>query len=142
MLSGSPDVSPPAKVYLPWTTRKKICHSLITKDSDDDTWFSYLRFDYMHHKPPSPLSSFYPSFYFSNALNFQTGGGQNFKRRNVERVTFRNFKIAIIKITKNDSIVLLSNFFFFFLEIIWILEILNNFSSCEILIFQMVKSKK
>ena len=30
------------------------------------------------------------------------GGGQNFERRNVERLTFRNFKIANIKITKDE----------------------------------------
>ena len=29
------------------------------------------------------------------------GGGQNLERRNVERPTFRNFKIANIKITKD-----------------------------------------
>ena len=31
-----------------------------------------------------------------------SGGGQNFERCYVERLTFRNFKIANIKITKND----------------------------------------
>ena len=30
------------------------------------------------------------------------GGGQNLEQRNVERPIFRNFKIAHIKITKND----------------------------------------
>ena len=30
------------------------------------------------------------------------GGGQNFERRNVEWLTFRNFKIANIKITKDE----------------------------------------
>ena len=30
------------------------------------------------------------------------GGSQNFERRNVERLTFRNFNIANIKITKDD----------------------------------------
>ena len=37
------------------------------------------------------------------------------------------------------SIVLLSNLFFHFLKIIWILKICNNFSDCKILIFTMVK---
>ena len=31
-----------------------------------------------------------------------SGGGQNFERRNVDRLTFRNFKIANIKITKDE----------------------------------------
>ena len=31
-----------------------------------------------------------------------TGGGQNLERQNVERLTFRNFKIANIKITKDE----------------------------------------
>ena len=35
-------------------------------------------------------------------LKNNSGGGQNFERRNVERLTFRNFKIANIKITKNE----------------------------------------
>ena len=30
------------------------------------------------------------------------GGGQNLERQNVERLTFRNFKIANIKITKDE----------------------------------------
>ena len=30
------------------------------------------------------------------------GGGQNFERRNVERLKFRNFKVANIKITKDE----------------------------------------
>ena len=30
------------------------------------------------------------------------GGGQNFKRRNVERLKFRNFKVTNIKITKDE----------------------------------------
>ena len=30
------------------------------------------------------------------------GGGQNLERRNVERPIFRNFKIANIKITKDE----------------------------------------
>ena len=30
------------------------------------------------------------------------GGDQNFERRNVERLTFRNFKIANIKIMKDE----------------------------------------
>ena len=34
-------------------------------------------------------------------MNYSSGG-QNYLRRNVERVTFRNFKIANIKITKDE----------------------------------------
>ena len=30
------------------------------------------------------------------------GGGQNFERRNVERLKFRNFKVANIKITNDE----------------------------------------
>ena len=30
------------------------------------------------------------------------GGGQNFERRNVKRLKFRNFKVANIKITKDE----------------------------------------
>ena len=44
------------------------------------------------------------------------GGGQNFERRNVERLTFRNFKIANIKITKDeifDSFIIKFIFSFF-----------------------------
>ena len=40
-----------------------------------------------------------------------TGGGQNLERRNVERPTFRNFKIVNIKITKHE---LFDNFIFEF----------------------------
>ena len=36
------------------------------------------------------------------------------------------------------SIILFSNLIFHFLEIIWTLRIFNIFSSCEILIFQMI----
>ena len=32
----------------------------------------------------------------------EPGGGQNFERRNVERLKFRNFKVANIKITKDE----------------------------------------
>ena len=38
------------------------------------------------------------------------GGGQNLERRNLERPIFRNFKIANIKITKNE---LFANFIFY-----------------------------
>ena len=41
-------------------------------------------------------------------------------------------RIANIKIY---SIILLSNLFFHFLEIIWILKIFNTFLNCKILIF-------
>ena len=37
------------------------------------------------------------------------------------------------------SIILFSNLIFHFLKIIWTPKIFNNFSSCEILIFQMVE---
>ena len=36
---------------------------------------------------------------------YARGGGLNFERRNVERLTFRNFKIANIKITKDELFV-------------------------------------
>ena len=52
-------------------------------------------------------------------------GGQILELRNVERPIFRNFKIANIKITKNE---LFDSFIYEF-----------NFSNCEILIFQMVE---
>ena len=44
------------------------------------------------------------------------GGGQNLERRNVERPIFRNFKIANIKITKDelfDHFIFEFNFSFF-----------------------------
>ena len=45
------------------------------------------------------------------------GGGQNLERRNVERPLFRNFKIANIKIKKDELFDnFISNFFFHFLE--------------------------
>ena len=48
------------------------------------------------------------------------GGGQNFERRNVERLKFRNFKVANINITIDE---LFDSFsiefiFFIFLQII------------------------
>ena len=73
-------------------------------------------------------------------LQIKRGEGQNLERRNVERPIFRNFEIANIKIMKDE---LSDNFIFefncSFLEIIWTPKILNNFSSCGILIFQMVE---
>ena len=42
---------------------------------------------------------------FERSLIFKiemTGGGQNMERRNVERPIFRKFKIANIKITKDE----------------------------------------
>ena len=39
---------------------------------------------------------------WNRASSANRGGGQNFERRNVERLTFRNFKIANIKITKDE----------------------------------------
>ena len=60
------------------------------------------------------------------------GGGQNLERRNVERTTFQNFKIAIIKIRKDELIgsFIFGILFFHFLEIICTLKIFNNFSTC------------
>ena len=46
----------------------------------------------------------------------KSGGGQNLERQNVERPIFRNFKIANIKITKDeifDNFTFKFNFFFF-----------------------------
>ena len=40
--------------------------------------------------------------YNSHGFYGCSGGGQNFERRNVERLKFQNFKVANIKITKND----------------------------------------
>ena len=60
-------------------------------------------------------------FFFSydfNLLVGKMGEGQILKRQNVERSIFRNFKTANIKITKDQSIVLFSNLFFHFLEIV------------------------
>ena len=52
-------------------------------------------------------------------MSYSTGGGRNFERRNVERLIFRNFKIANIKITKNDLFDgFIIEFIFSFLEII------------------------
>ena len=65
------------------------------------------------------------------------GEGQNLKRRNVERTIFWNFEIANIKITEYE---LFDNSVFQnFLEFIQTPKIFNNFSSCEIRIFQMVE---
>ena len=76
-------------------------------------------------------------------MNFKKwDGGQNLKRRNVERPIFWNLKIANIKITKHelfDNFIFESNFYF--LEIIWTPKVFNNFPNCEILIFQMVELK-
>ena len=69
-----------------------------------------------------------------------SGGGQNSERRNVERTIFQDFKIADIIITKDelfDSFIF--EFIFYFLEFILTPKIYNNFSSCKILIFRMVK---
>ena len=60
-------------------------------------------------------------FFFSydfNLLVGKMGEGQILKRQNVERSIFRNFKTANIEITKDQSIVLFSNLFFHFLEIV------------------------
>ena len=52
-------------------------------------------------------------------LRPDTGGGQNLERRSAERLTFRNSKIASIKIMKNDLIdSFIIIFIFSFLEII------------------------
>ena len=52
-------------------------------------------------------------------INIFLGGGQNLEPRNVERLIFRNFEIANIKMTID--------------------ELFDNFSSCEIFIFQMIE---
>ena len=44
------------------------------------------------------------------------GGGQNLERRNLERLIFRNFNIANIKVTKDelfDNLIFEFNFVFF-----------------------------
>ena len=79
----------------------------------------------------------WPVNIFSTELKFKRGGCQNLERWNVERPTFRNFKIANRKMKESYSIVLLSHLFFHFLEIIS--TIFSNFSNCKILIFHMVK---
>ena len=68
------------------------------------------------------------------------GGGQNFERRNVERPIFRNSKIANIKIMKDE--LLFDNFIFefnfpFFIN--YFPESFDNFSSCELLNFEIVE---
>ena len=45
---------------------------------------------------------------------FCKGGGQNFERRNVERLIFQNFKITKIKITKDEFHNFISEFNFSF----------------------------
>ena len=41
--------------------------------------------------------------YFNiRGFEFSKGGGQNFERRNVERLQFRNFTVANSKITKDE----------------------------------------
>ena len=60
----------------------------------------------------------------------QMGGSQN-----LERLKFRNFKVANIKIKKDEFFDSFLIVFFHFLDIIWILKIFINFSNCKILIF-------
>ena len=60
-----------------------------------------------------------------------SGRFKNLERPNVEWPIFRNFKIANIKITKNELFVISSLFFYFF-EIIWTPEIFYNFSNFKI----------
>ena len=71
------------------------------------------------------------------------GGGQNLEWRNVEWPVFRNLKIVVIKIKKDE---LFDNFifelFFHFLEIIWTPKIFKSFRYCKILIFHVVRLKK
>ena len=58
-------------------------------------------------------------WYRNGFLHIFQGGGQNFERRNVERLIFRNLKIANIKITKNDLFdSFIIKLIFSFLEII------------------------
>ena len=59
-----------------------------------------------------------------------SGGGQNLERRNVERPIFRNFKIANIKITKDE---LFDSFIFEF-----IFSLLINYLH-NLIISQIVK---
>ena len=61
------------------------------------------------------------------------GGSQNFERRNVERLTFRNFKIVNIKITKDD---LFDSFIIEF--IFFIFKKLFEYSK-YLIIFQIVR---
>ena len=78
------------------------------------------------------------TFTLISLIKQNLGGGQNFERRNVERLKFRNFKVANIKITKDEFFDSFLIVFFHSLDIIWILKIFNNFSICKILILQMV----
>ena len=48
-------------------------------------------------------------YFFIEHFLISPGGGQNLERHNVERPVFRNFKIANIKIKKNE---LFDNFIF------------------------------
>ena len=68
------------------------------------------------------------------------GGSQNFERRNVKRSIFRNFKIANIKITKDELFDSFTVEFIFFISYkLFEPEYLIILSNCKILIFQMKK---
>ena len=77
--------------------------------------------------------------------SFRSGGGQNLKRRNVKQSIFRIFKIANIKRTKDElfhSFICEFNFSYFryfsYFFLFYLPKVFDNFSSCEIFIFQMV----
>ena len=65
------------------------------------------------------------------------------ERRNVERSIVRNFKIANIKITKDELFVsFIVKFVLFFYKLFKQPKNLMILSNCKILIFRMVKFKK
>ena len=51
---------------------------------------------------PRWISNNIPTLRFSSAEDFKVGGLQNLEWPNVERPTFRNFKITNIKIAKDE----------------------------------------
>ena len=64
--------------------------------------------------------------YWVNRLKTRSGR-QNLGRRNIERLIFRNFKIANIKITKDELFDrFIFEFIFHFLQIIWTPKLFNN----------------
>ena len=52
--------------------------------------------------------------YFTIRVGAFLGGGQNFERRNIVRLKFRNFKVTNIKITKDEFFDTLLSYFFIF----------------------------
>ena len=61
-----------------------------------------------------------------NNQKFTLGGGQNFERRNVERLKFRNFKVVNIKITKDE---LFDSFIFEYSKYVIIFQIVKYWFS-------------